>query len=79
MALSRGLRKSDYQDILRTVGHYIDNQRFTHIRLIETEEGVILQGRPSGAAARRAETYLLTLQEIREMRQDAYQRRGTRL
>lgn len=80
--LFQGMLKTDYQDVLRTIGHYIDEHGFTDIRLLETEEGLILQGKVSTGAARgekKTETYLLTTQDVRELMREAYTRRGTRL
>jgi hypothetical protein len=82
MKLFRGLRRTDYQDLLRTIGHYIDYSGFTDIRLIETEDGLILQGRvPSGEARgeRKTETYLLTAEDIEDLMREAYARRGKKL
>jgi hypothetical protein len=80
--LFQGMLKSDYQDVLRTIGHYIDEHGFTDIRLIETEDGLILQGKVSTGEARgekKTETYLLTVQDVRELMREAYTRRGTKL
>lgn len=80
--LFQGMDRTDYQDVLRTVGHYIDEQGFTGIRLIETEDGLILQGRVSLGGPRgekRTETYRLSIQDIRELMREAYTRRGGEL
>jgi hypothetical protein len=80
--LFQGMLKSDYQDVLRTIGHYIDEHGFTDIRLIETEDGLILQGKLSTGEVRgekKTETYLLTVQDVRELMREAYTRRGTKL
>jgi hypothetical protein len=80
--LFQGMLKTDYQDVLRTIGHYIDEHGFTDIRLIETEDGLILQGKISTGGARgdkKAETYLLTVQDVRDLMREAYTRRGTKL
>jgi hypothetical protein len=80
--LFQGMLKTDYQDVLRTIGHYVDEHGFSDIRLIETEDGLILQGKTSTGGARgekKIETYLLTVQDVRELMREAYNRRGTRL
>jgi len=41
--LFQGMLKTDYQDVLRTIGHYIDEHGFSGIRLIETEDCFFLQ------------------------------------
>jgi hypothetical protein len=80
--LFQGMLKTDYQDVLRTIGHYIDEHGFSGIRLIETEDGLILQGKISAGGVRgdkKTETYLLTVQDIRDLTREAYTRRGTKL
>ncbi len=80
--LFQGMSTTDYQDVLRTIGGYVDDHRLTGIRLIETEDGLILQGRVGTGEIRgekRTETYLLTIQDIRDLMRDAYARRGREL
>jgi hypothetical protein len=80
--LFQGMSRTDYQDVLRTIGHYIDQHGFTNIRLIETEDGVILQGRVGVGETRgerKTETYLLTVQDVKELMREAYTRRGRKL
>ncbi len=80
--LFQGMLKTDYQDVLRTIGHYADQHGFTGIRLIETEDGLILQGKVGTGGARgekKTETYLLTIQDVRDLMREAYTRRGTKL
>ncbi len=82
MKLFAGLSKTDYQDVLRAIGHYIDQQQFSNIRILETEEGLILQGttvvRGRGGELK-AETYLLTSEDLESLLREAYARRGKRL
>ena len=84
MRLFEGLVKTDYQDVLRAVGRYVDQQGFRYIRIIETEDGLILQGNVVGEQGdakkpARPETYLLTVDDLEKMRKDAYFQRGRRL
>lgn len=83
MKLFQGLPKTDYQDLLRTIGHYVDQSGFTNIRLIETDEGIILQGRVSTTGdirgEKKTETYLLTMEDIQGLMREAYARRGKKL
>jgi hypothetical protein len=83
MKLFQGLPKTDYQDLLRTIGHYIDRSGFTNVRLIETDEGIILQGRVSTTGdirgEKKTETYLLTVEDIQGLMREAYARRGKKL
>jgi len=74
--------RASYQDVLRALGHYIDQHGFREIRLIETEDGLILQGLTPGEGAGQIstrETYLLTLQDLEALLLDAYKRRGTKI
>lgn len=84
MKLFEGLVKTDYQDVLRAVGRYADQQGFREIRIVETEDGLILQGNVAGKQGnrkqpRRLETYLLTTSDLEKMRREAYFERGRRL
>ncbi len=82
MKLFSGLSRTDYQDVLRAIGHYIDQQQFSNIRLLETEEGIILQGatvvRERGGELK-TETYLLTSEDLESLLREAYARRGKKL
>lgn len=79
MKLFRGLKRSDYQDVLRALGSFIDEHGYSDVRIIETEDGVVLQGR---VHERRElgessyDTYLITDDDIKTMVRDAFQRRG---
>jgi len=82
MKLFAGMSKTDYQDVLRAIGHYIDQQQFSNIRVLETEEGIILQGTSMGRERRgelKAETYLLTTDDLESLLREAYARRGKKL
>lgn len=80
MGIFRGLQRTDYQDVLRTVGHYIDQQGFTLVRVIETEDGIILQGNTSSVRGEtKMESYLLTIADLQDMIREAYARRGTKI
>ncbi len=74
-----GLQRTDYQDVLRAVGLYIDEHRFVNVRLIETADGLILQGialDKLDTLDAKPETYLLTTEDLRALLRDAYERRG---
>ena len=79
MKLFHATQRSDYQDVLRTIGALIDERGFTDVRIIETEDGLVLQGRVEsritlGESA--YDTYLITDDDIKAMVHDAFQRRG---
>ncbi len=79
MKLFRGMKRSDYQDVLRALGNFIDEHGYTDVRIIETDDGLVLQGR---VIERREigessyDTYLITDEDIKVMVRDAFQRRG---
>lgn len=80
MGIFRGLQRTDYQDVLRTIGHYIDQQGFTLVRIIETEDGIVLQGNTATTRGEtKMESYLLTLSDLQDMMREAYARRGTKI
>lgn len=81
MKLFQGLNRSDYQDVLRALGFFIDEQGYTDVRILENEEGLIFQGRrvhpDTKSVASSFDTFLITENEIREMVRDSYKRRHT--
>jgi hypothetical protein len=79
MKLFRGMKRSDYQDVLRALGYFIDDHGYTDVRIVETDDGVVLQGR----VAERHEigessydTFLITDEDVKVMVRDAFLRRG---
>jgi hypothetical protein len=74
MKLFAGLGRTDYQDLLRAVGAWIDEQGLVEVRLWEHAEGVIVQGRRGPDAA--YQTVLLTDEDLRSLLAEAYRRRG---
>jgi hypothetical protein len=77
MKLFAGLSTTDYQDVLRALGRVIDDHKLRDIRIWEHEEGLIVQGRPYGEVESGAfQTYLLTDDDLREILNEAYRRRG---
>jgi hypothetical protein len=81
MKLFDGVSQTDYQDILRALGRFIDAHQYIDIRIVETEDGLIFQGRPalhSGKAkpGPQIETYLITDDDLQQLLRDAYAQRG---
>jgi hypothetical protein len=73
------MKRSDYQDVLRALGSFIDEHGYSDVRIIETEDGLVIQGRVTdrreiGEAS--YDTYLITDDDIKVMVRDAFQRRG---
>lgn len=79
MKLFRGMKRSDYQDVLRALGNFIDDHGYTDVRIVETEDGLVLQGRVTDRrelGESSYDTYLITDEDIKEMVRDAFERRG---
>jgi hypothetical protein len=78
MKLFVGLERSDYQDVLRALGLYLDENQYRNIRILETEEGLVVQGvrrQPDGTLSSSHEAYLFNEQDLENILQVAYQRR----
>ena len=77
MKLFAGLSATDYQDILRAIGAFIDENRLRDIRLWEHEDGLILQARARDESeGGHYQTYLLTDDDLRSLLHRAYERRN---
>ncbi len=69
-----------YSEVLRLIGSYIDWNGLSEARILETQEGFILQGRLShGERVGQIETYQLTAEDIMGLLEEAYARRGKRV
>lgn len=68
-------QSTNYQDLLRAVGRLLDKQGFRHFRLIESDDGLILQVM-SGSRRFEFETYLLTREDVIALIKDSYQLRN---
>jgi len=82
MRLFEGMSKTDYQDVLRALGRFIDMNEYIDIRIVETENGIIFQGRPSLRSGRvkpgpQFETFLITDEDLSRLLHEAYEQRGT--
>lgn len=69
-----------YSEILRLLGQYIERVDLAEIRILETDEGLILQGRVMrGERAGQCDTYQLSPEDISALLEDAYTQRGKRM
>ena len=76
MKLFAGLSGTDYQDILRAVGAFLDENHLVDFRVWEHEDGLIIQARARGEKEGNAyQTYLLTDDDLRSLLKKAYERR----
>lgn len=79
MKLFSGLSRTDYQDVLRAIGLFLDDSGYRNFRLVEHEDGIIIQVTPAahGRAAHHYETFLLSEEDIQQLMHGSYRRRGT--
>jgi hypothetical protein len=78
MKLFRALQQSDYQDVLRALGAFIDEHGYSDVRIIETDDGLVLQGRVGDRneiGQSSFDTFLITDEDIKGMVRDAFRRR----
>jgi len=69
-----------YSEVLRLIGQYIERANLCEIRIVETEEGLILQGIVArGAREGESDTYQLSPEDISALLEDAYAMRGKRV
>ena len=72
--------KVPYSEMLRAIGSYIDDSHLSDVRLLETDDGLILQGTVTdGKQAGERETYKLTIDDLKGLIEDARAKRGKRL
>jgi hypothetical protein len=74
MRLFNGLEKTDYQDTLRAVGRLCDANGWRNLRIVECDEGLILQY-TIGASSREFATYLLSDEDLQAMLRESYTHR----
>ncbi len=78
-----GRYRTRYEDTLRALGHYLDQQRFTRILVVETPEGFLVKGyvanpgRDEEIVTLAPETLLFTDDDLVRLLEEAYRRRGT--
>jgi hypothetical protein len=77
MKLFAGLGKTDYQDVLRAIGHYLDSNRLQDVRLWEHEDGIVLQGRFQDDASSSFQSIIFSDDDLNQLLEAAYARRGT--
>lgn len=75
MKLFSGLSKTDYQDILRAIGALIDEQRLREVRILEHEDGMIVQGRIIDDNTATYQSIMLSDEELTLLLRGLYRRR----
>lgn len=71
-----GLDRTDYQDLLRSVGRQLDAVGARDLRLIETDAGLTLQTRHAGDRAAGFHTTWVAEDELLPLLRDTYDLRG---
>lgn len=76
----RGDRPVAYSEILRVIGQYVERAHLSEVRVLETDEGLILQGLVTqGERQGERDTYQLTADDINALIEDAQALRGKRM
>ncbi len=77
--LKLGELNMTYSEILRVIGSYIDRSNLIDVRILETDEGILVQGRMTrGAQAGQCDTYQLTPEDLEDLLDNARAQRGKR-
>ncbi len=75
-----GTGRINYQDVLRAIGHFIDEHNFKEVCILEIEEGILVRGLVYSANRQGfrtiSEAYLFTNDDIDQLLEQAYERRG---
>ena len=79
MKMFRGLNQTDDEDVLRVVGRMLDERGYTNFRLVEHEDGIIVQVMPlvDGQHTPTYETFLVTDEDITALLHTAYRQRDS--
>ncbi len=76
----RGSMNLRYSEALRVVGAYAERTNLTELRILETEQGLILQGLVTkGENVGERATYQLTKEDIQDLLFDAFAQRGKKI
>ncbi len=76
----RGEATLRYSEILRLVGQYTERADLSEIRIIETDEGLVLQGLVNhGVRTGEQDTYQLTPEDLSALLDDAHAQRGKKI
>ena len=75
-----GTTRVDYEDILRAVGYFIDQNNLKEVCIIELNEGVLVRGIRYTTDKTRgyqtiSESFLFTNEDLEKLLEDAYKRR----
>jgi hypothetical protein len=77
MRLFDGLGRTDYQDLLRALGYELDAEGACDLRLVEREDGLLVQFRSLDNLAAGFHVHHLSDEDLAALLQGAYDRRGS--
>lgn len=76
----RGSTYMRYSEILRVLGQYIERANLSEIRILETDEGLVLQGVVmQGERMGQRDTYQLTPEDLAALFEDGQAMRGRKI
>jgi hypothetical protein len=76
----RGGMNLHYSEVMRAVGAYAERSGLSELRIVETAEGLILQGLvTTGENVGERATFQLTREDIQDLLFDALARRGKKM
>jgi hypothetical protein len=70
MRIYEGSPRQDWEEVLRSIGGFVDRERMKEILLLELEAGFILQGMAMPAAGARTESEMTLVKITRELPDD---------
>ena len=75
-----GTHRFEYEDVMRALGYFIDQNNLREVCLVELREGILLRG--TSFTANRSgyqtlsESYLFTNDDLERIIEESYERRG---
>ncbi len=76
-----GTGRIEYEDVLRAIGYFIDQNNIKEVCIIELKEGLLVRGLVYAANRSgyqtMSESFLFTNEDLEKILEDAYQRRGS--
>lgn len=74
-----GTNRVDYEDVLRAIGFFVDQNNIKEVCIVELREGILVRGvrYTSDRAGYQtiSETFLFTNEDLEKVLEDAYKRR----
>jgi hypothetical protein len=75
-----GMHRFEYEDVMRALGYFIDQNNLREVCIVELREGILLRG--TSFTANRSgyqtlsESYLFTNEDLERIIEESYERRG---